>query len=344
MTRIKNSKRQNKYGFTLVELLVVISVIAVLIGLLASAVQAAREAARRMQCQSNLKQLGLAAINFESAHRRFPSGGWGYQWQGFPDVNSVAGQPGSWTYSLLPYLEQSELYHLGGFRTDVRQRDLDLHRRIGTAIPFYLCPSRRSANLYPFDPACSSCPVPIGIIRPLTATGKCDYATNAGDGAPDQSQINSWPINFAGPENLDQANQLTRNRNWPVPPSDWSGVSWLIRGIEIADIRDGTSNMFLFGEKYVSRNFYNTGEDWGDNEPIFGGFNNDNHRSTHPHWPLLRDKSEFISIGSFGSPHANGANFVFADGRVIVLSFQVDHNIYRFLGNRFDGNSIQAPE
>jgi hypothetical protein len=93
-------------------LLVVISIIGVVVGLLLPAVQAAREAARRMQCQSHLKQLGLAALNFDSAHRRFPSGGWGYQWQGFADVSSLAGQPGSWTFSLLPFVEQDSLYHL----------------------------------------------------------------------------------------------------------------------------------------------------------------------------------------------------------------------------------------
>lgn len=64
-------------GFTIVELLVVVSVIGVLVSLLLPAVQSARESARRTQCQSHLKQLGLAALNFESAHRRFPSGGWG---------------------------------------------------------------------------------------------------------------------------------------------------------------------------------------------------------------------------------------------------------------------------
>lgn len=93
-------------AFTLVELLVVVAVIGVLLGLLLPAVQAAREAARRSQCQSNVKQLGLAALNFESATGKFPSGGWGYQWQGYLDVNSPAGQPGSWTFSLLPFLEQ----------------------------------------------------------------------------------------------------------------------------------------------------------------------------------------------------------------------------------------------
>ncbi|MFN7841846.1 MAG: DUF1559 domain-containing protein, partial [Pirellula sp.] len=101
-------------GVTLVELLVVIAIIGVLVGLLLPAVQAAREAARRLQCQNHLKQIGLAFINHESAYRRYPSGGWGYQWQGYSDIASGSlGQPGSWTYSILPFLEQEPLYRTG---------------------------------------------------------------------------------------------------------------------------------------------------------------------------------------------------------------------------------------
>jgi len=69
---LRATSRTVRRGFTLVELLVVLSIIGLLIGLLLPAVQSAREAARRMQCQSHVKQLGLAALNFESSHRHFP--------------------------------------------------------------------------------------------------------------------------------------------------------------------------------------------------------------------------------------------------------------------------------
>ena len=321
-------------GFTLVELLVVIAVIGLLMGLLFSAVQSAREAARRTQCQSNLRQIGLAAIHFESAHRRLPSGGWGYQWQGYADIRSAAGQPGSWTFSLLPFLEQSSLYHLGSYHGSPTRRNEDLRQRLRTPVPVYNCPSRRGGELRGFDPDCPSCPEPIGTTAPLAGTVRGDYAANAGDGAPDFNRLSHWPIAYPGPADLHEAQHLTRTRQWPEPPGDWTGVSWLGRGVRLAEITAGTSHVILFGEKYVMRDAYTDGSDWGDNEPLYGGFNNDNHRGTHPHWRLMRDAIGQMSIGSFGSAHASGVNFVMVDGSIRHVPYSIDALAYRQLGNR----------
>lgn len=336
--------RQLRCGFTLVELLVVIAIMGLLIGLVLTAVETARESARRMQCQSNLKQLGIAAMNFESARRRFPDGGWGFQWQGFADISSAAGQPGSWTYSLLPYLEQTSVYQLGGYHSSSSQRDLDLDRRLIAPVPVYACPSRRSVEPKQFDPGCPGCRLPVGKTTPLTVVSRADYAVNVGDGEPNQSLLMFWPLYFEGPRDLEEANRLTRTNEWPKPPADWTGISWLRRGVQLGELTDGASHVFLFGEKHVMQAGYSNGTDWGDNEPMFSGFNNDNHRSTHPQWPLLRDMRGFMSIGSFGAAHSTGVNFVLADGSVHQLSYGIDSKTYRMLGNRRDGVVVELPE
>lgn len=117
-------------AFTLVELLVVIAIIGILVGLLLPAVQAAREAARRMQCSNNLKQMGLAVFNYESAHRKFPPGRMAPDWmrggsprQSYTNYNSVQQGAGStdWTgfrsvhVFILPFMEQNNIYNLIDF-------------------------------------------------------------------------------------------------------------------------------------------------------------------------------------------------------------------------------------
>ena len=113
-------------AFTLVELLVVIAVISVLVGLLLPAVQAAREAARRVQCQNHLRQLGLAILEYEEVHKAFPIGN---------NKEFVA-----WNVATLPYLEQQSVWQQFDF--DKTLGDPANRIAVGTVIPAFLCPSR----------------------------------------------------------------------------------------------------------------------------------------------------------------------------------------------------------
>jgi prepilin-type N-terminal cleavage/methylation domain-containing protein/prepilin-type processing-associated H-X9-DG protein len=345
MYRNEGKMKTKRIGFTLLELLVVIAIIGLLVNLLLPAVQAAREAARRLQCKNNLKQLGLATMNFESSSRRFPSGGWGYQWPGFADIGGRNEQPGSWTFTILPYMEQSALYELGRYYSTPENRDAELRLRLQTPVSTFNCPSRRGAELFAMDPTCADCRNQRGLAGPIDSVARGDYAINAGDGAVDPSLPTPafWPSGFAGPATLAEADHLTNTNTWPRAPADWSGISWLRRHVTLAAITDGASNTILYGEKYISKDNYLNGRDYGDNEILFGGFNNDNHRSTNPAWPYLPDRTNLISVGSFGSAHASGGNFVLCDGSVTTLSYTIDPQVLRFLGNRSDGRVIEVP-
>ncbi len=121
----------------------VITIIGILIALLLPAVQAAREAARRMQCKNHLKQLALGCLNHEETHGFFPTGGWGCMWRPDPDRGFGLRQPGGWAFSILPYIEQSALHDLGAGCSDSEKRQIYFPQRSATPLEILSCPSRR---------------------------------------------------------------------------------------------------------------------------------------------------------------------------------------------------------
>ena len=116
-------------AFTLVELLVVIAIIGILVALLLPAIQAAAgEAARRGQCKNNLKQLALACLQHHDTFKTFPASGWGWHWTGDPNLGYGREQPGSWTYHILPFIEETALHDRP---SDGIAKDVTLPRWLG---------------------------------------------------------------------------------------------------------------------------------------------------------------------------------------------------------------------
>jgi len=133
--------RPLRKGFTLIELLVVIAIIAILIGLLLPAVQKVREAAARLQCQNNLKQIGLGIYNFESSYKRFPTAGAQSAALGIP-ASQVGFETMGWGYQILPFIEQDNLYKIGQASGPYNWNAAIGKAMVEVPVPIYLCPSR----------------------------------------------------------------------------------------------------------------------------------------------------------------------------------------------------------
>lgn len=325
--------RSANRAFTLVELLVVITIIGILIALLLPAVQAAREAARRLQCSNNLKQIALGCMTHESQQGYLPSGGWGAMWVGDPARGLGRSQPGGWIYSILPFIEMNALFQLdsGGGGS----------QRLQTPVSSFNCPSRRSAMAYPM--VCSGCSMRNATWSSPPMAARTCYAANMGE-----SNVTFWwsetPMSY--PEG-DQSSFA-----WH-PTNTLHGVCYHRSEVAMAQITDGASNTYLVGEKYMNPDHYVDGVSGGDDWNMYVGEQDDVMRlvaypdpaqaSGYAYYPPQQDQSGVDSYTNhFGSAHVGGLNMAFCDGSVKTISYSIDPETHRRLGNREDGLTIDA--
>ncbi len=324
-------KSTRRFGFTLVELLVVIAIIGILIGLLLPAVQAAREAGRNLQCKNNLKQIGLACQSHLSVQKHYPTGGWGWWWVGDPDRGYGKTQPGGWVYNILPGMELISLHDMGK-GTPLSNKKQLATTVVRTPLSVMACPSRRSAMLLPkpYDGAFIAYNADLNSVFD-NVVARADYAACCGSQFFNEYEIDGTG---SGPPSYEAA----ATWNWPKADDPNSGdyqdgVIYMRSMIRPIEIRRGASHTILAGEKYLARENYLTGIDYGDNENMFSGQNNDNYRVTFD--APKRDQRYVSAAASFGSPHA-ACNFVLCDGSVHSVSYDVDPKTFAIFGSRND--------
>ena len=332
-----------RHAFTLVELLVVIAIIGVLVALLLPGVQAAREAARRMSCSNNLKQLSLAVHNFETNQKRFPPG----------LTTFVNDRPRDWYGNtvfpyLLPFVEQQALYEMWDwdetFQAAIRNtRDPSNPRQISRnapsarQVPTFLCPSDITGEI-PFE-------LDYRVTGYATGWfGLTSYIANGGTHSTyfrDPDMQNDGVFFMTGEDSQPESYQhFLRDGETPT---------------RFADILDGTSQTLLFGERYHFDPVFDTKlhehssrysrypiRKWGA-WGWTGGGNGTTHvfgstrvppNYTTPESAPASYASVNLRMSAFGSGHPGGANFTFCDGSVRFISETINMVVYRGLSTK----------
>ena len=327
-------------GFTLVELLIVITIIGILVSLMLPAVQSAREAARHSACANNLKQIGTAAIAHEAAMGFFPTGGWGWYWAGDPDQGFAAQQPGGFFYNILPYIEQKNVHDLGK-GLPASQKPAVLAQAAAVALSVYQCPSRRPVAPYThMESASGFSPLYMNIsYDPLQ--GKSDYAANGGDTPAFYYYSGPWFLSEGLMEvPIALANLKVGSGDFPPDALGCTGVCFTLSTVKLANITDGASNTILVGEKSLCPDLYTDGQSLGDFQGWDIGATGDMYRWGDATQPLQPDTYGVDSNDCFGSAHPDTAGFVFCDGSVHNLSYMIGIPVLANLCNRADGHPI----
>jgi prepilin-type N-terminal cleavage/methylation domain-containing protein/prepilin-type processing-associated H-X9-DG protein len=319
-------------GFTLVELLVVVTIIGILIALLLPAVQAAREAARKLQCSNHLKQLALGCLGHEQAQGFLPTAGWAWWWTGDPDRGFDRRQSGGWCYNLLPFIEQQPLHEIGAGMT-LTNKKAALVAVAQTPMAVLYCPTRREPTLYPNT--YTMCNVNLASL-----TARTDYAANGGTVGP------TWwsPPN---PSDGNPSFSDVAGFAWPSFSAS-TGLFFPTSTVRMCDITDGASNTYLLGEKYLCADHYLDGQEGTDNNVVYEGYDWDDVRwsiwdgATKTYRPPLQDTPGYSDYLDFGSAHAGSLNMSLCDGSVRSVNYSIDMTVHGHLCDRKDEAPLDA--
>lgn len=322
-----NRSNRPPAGFSLVELLVVITIIGILMSVLLVVVQLARESARRTQCNNQIRQLALGCTIHEQYRGFYPTGGWGHAWVGNPDRGFDAKQPGGWIYNLLPFIEQANIHSLGQGATPSSSATASA-KRMASIIPLMNCPSRRRAAVWPTATDMPHLRNPRDTDT-VMAVARSDYAINAGS----VRVFSSWE----GPMSLSQGDST--GYAWP-DTSAFNGISYLRSQVGSAAVRGGMTHTYMLGEKYLNPVHYYTGADPSDNESMYNGFCSDLHRYASAQFTPMLDRSNVPDFFRFGSAHPAGCGFAFCDGAVRTIGYDIDPQLHACYGDRESECSI----
>ena len=358
MTRSRDQARAAARAFTLVELLVVIAIIATLIGLLLPAVQSAREAARRMSCQNNLKQIGLSCLSYESAKRAFPYGNAiiaTYSGGAVPKGTNLKYGSG-WTLEIMPYSENNALKALYRPNLDILSSDAQVKQLRETPVAAYACPSDHPMQLgQPDSPAeAKSVSFWSGSYRACAGRGNGSATWYLWEDLPAPYQTSTSTANSGGtPIHAGWRGVMHAVRQDPT--SNTIDQSFPLKPERVKAIADGLTKTLLAAES-TNRNTSPSGSnrEWGRRSYWAHSFGNYTSSQTLPQdRTLLGDYGKCSAIPDGAEPntgnsnracmsgwfalHPGGINGVMCDGSVQFFDLAMDKQTWAVMGSIADG-------